>query len=156
MEQKQFMTNDEIGRDEIQQLTGATKSKVFAISKNTQYGFPKRKRLVNRCVVFDRNEVIEWISKNDLKTMVLKNRPYVKKSAKRKSFNKLEFDFLIREQIRPLNKIKKPAMHSLFNKYKPIKHKVVNLNDIHEQSDIRQIDNFAHVHDCNHKMSYNV
>jgi len=151
MEQKQFPLDSEIGREEIQQLTGASRGKVHQVSKNTQYGFPARKRLVNRCVVFDREEVLDWIAKNDLKNMVLRNRQNKKKKIAKVSFNEMAFNFL---QTMPIkNDIKQPAgSRALVNKYKPVKRKVVELNDVHETTQLRKIDSFSAIHDFNHRI----
>jgi predicted DNA-binding transcriptional regulator AlpA len=151
LSKKKEIQPDEIERNEIQELTGASRSKVFMVSKNISYGFPKRKRFLNRSIVFDREEVLKWISENDLKTMRLSNRPYVKKSAKRKTFNKMALEFLIQKTSKPF-KERKVAVHSLFNKYKPIKKISIKLDDIHEQAEIRHINGFSQIHDFNHRM----
>jgi hypothetical protein len=153
---KKVIQSDEIKRDEIMQLTGALYSKVCAVSVNNQYGFPLKKRIVNRGIVFDREKVLAWIAKNDLKTMVLKHRiPYKKTQNKRLSFNKMAFDFLL---IKPIKQKKERIIpdSAIVKKYKKIKHKVVHLQDVHEHAEIRHTDSFAQIHDANHRMDTNV
>lgn len=150
MKERSVMRPDEIGREEIQQITGASKARIQFFSCNNDYGFPARKRLVNRRVVFDRKLVLEWLSKNDPNKIIIKGKSSYKKTrAKKKSFNDMAVNFLITGLKKEPKKINEKA---LANKYKPIKHKVVHVKEVHEQTELRKIDCFAQIHDFNHRV----
>jgi len=96
MEQKVFMLPSEIGRPEIIRLTGASKAKIDYITKASRHGFPERTRLVNRCAVYDRTDVTEWLAKNDVSK--IKILAYKTKERKPVSFdfNAMAKDFICR------------------------------------------------------------
>jgi len=69
MEQKTFMLPTEIGKDEICLIAEIKKAKLNRLILAKQYNFPLSVRVVNRCIVFDRSEVIEWMKTNDMQKM---------------------------------------------------------------------------------------
>ena len=69
MEQLEFMTDDEIGKEEICRLAGVKVARLNLFIRSKGYNFPKKTRLVNRKSTYDRNEVLFFLSKHDLKTL---------------------------------------------------------------------------------------
>lgn len=70
MEQKVFMLPNEIGKQEICDISGIAIAKLNRIILNGEYyNFPISTKRVNREAVFDREQVMVWLFHNDIKKM---------------------------------------------------------------------------------------
>lgn len=152
-----------ISRNEIiikYQITGGQIN--YLVNKRL---FPKRALIKKHNEVFyDADEIKDYFKKNpvkpskrstpkvrDRRNIFSSNIPESKQSKENKriaSFNRLAVTFNIQKRER--EKKRKIAMHSLYNKYKPIKQYHVELQDIHEHAEIRYIDVMSQINNLNH------
>jgi hypothetical protein len=117
-------------------------------------------------VFYNENDILKYFEKHPIKPSKrsypkIRNRKSIfssnippsaqtKENKRIDEFNRMAVTFNI--QKRRENKIE-IDINSIHNKYnKTIKHKVIKLSDLHEQTTIRNIDPFYVLHDVNHRL----
>ena len=150
MKQRSFPLDSEITRDEIQRITGATNSKVYYISQSSEYGFPPRLRIVNRCAVYDRAKVLQWINDNNLSDMAIKGSSNNKRKIIKQSFNQMAVCFLTKKRENEITRVPEDKT-ALVNRYKKPERKLIELNFTHSEVELSELDAFTVAHDVNHR-----
>lgn len=75
-----------IDRDGIKEITGCTNNEVIFCTKHRPKGFPLAcHRGANRCVFYSRDEVIEWLCKNNIREIYNNSEEKLKKREQRQA-----------------------------------------------------------------------